>query len=375
MRKVLQGLAVAAAAWTITAPLSAAEWPASVKIGGLLPLTGNAGFLGEEIRQGLDIFAKQKAGNGVGLALTYVDSQADPRIGFQGYQRLSTRDGVEVIVLTYTNVAIAVAAQANRAGTAMFNMTQGAVTDLGKNFTSSIPSFPNQAAVAIKDATDKGIKKVATIYENTESIVRLNRQIADEFCPKYGCEVVAAEQIPSGGTDVAAQVTAAIGKSPDAIIALGVATQLIPIMRELKTRAFAGKVISVSEMDNLLSSGNAALAEGATYSLPSPQKEGAAYKRFAEAYRATYKREAPLWAAQGFQAGEIVGAVVDKLKTDGKDWSAANFVTELKSGKFSTIFGEVNFGTDGRIRQPLSLVTIRDGQRQLVRVVAPEELQ
>lgn len=366
---------LAAAVLAVATPAFSAEIPASLKIGGLLPLTGNYGFLGEEIRQGIDIFAKERqAKDKTSLDMVYVDTQGDPRVGFQGFQRLSTRDGVDVIALTMTNVAVAIAAPANKAGTVMMNLTQGPVTVLGANFVSSVPSYANQTEVVIKDAIDKGAKKFATIYENTEAFVRLNRQIADEFCPRYKCEVVAAEQIPAGGTDVAAQVTAAMGKGPDVILALGVATQLIPTMRELKTRGFQGKVVATAEMDNLLSSGNAALAEGTSYSFPAPQ-EGPVYKKLVETYRATYKREPTLWVALGYQAGEIMGATVDKLKADRKEWSTANFMSELKSGRFQTIFGEVSFGTDGRIREPLSLVTVQNGEKKPVRLVSPDELK
>jgi len=341
--------------------------PAKLTVGGLLPLTGNAGFIGEEIRQGLDTYlaeyAKTRAANGLPeINVVYVDSQADPRVGFQGYQLLRSRHEAQLIYLTYTSVAIAAAPQANRDKVAMLNVTQGEVTKLGPLFTSMLPAYSVQGEILVKEAMRRGIKTIALLYENSEAFVVQAKAIENDVCPRLGCKVVASEQIPAGSTDVAAQVTAALAAKPDGIFPIAIATQIVPVVRELHTRGYKGKVIGISDMGGVASTGNANLMEGAFYTNFAFDDADANYKNLREGYKAKHGKELSQYVAMGYQGGQIIAETLKVMKRGNKGWSGTNFVDAQKAGPLPTIAGPVTFLKDGRIVEPMMLVEIKDGK-------------
>ncbi|MFZ5780164.1 MAG: ABC transporter substrate-binding protein [Pseudomonadota bacterium] len=351
------------------------DLPAKLAVGGLLPLTGNAGFIGEELRQGLDTYfaeyGKTRAAQGLPeVTPVYVDSQADPRVGFQGFQLLRSKHDAQLVFLTYTSVAIAAAPAANRDKVAMLNVTQGEVTKLGPLFTSILPAYSIQGEIIVKEAVKRGVKTIALLYENSEAFVVEAKAIQQEVCPRLGCKVVASEQIPAGSTDVAAQVTAALAAKPDGVLPIGIATQLVPIVRELHTRNYKGQVFSISDMGGVVSTGNANLIENAFYVNFAFDDADPDYKHLRESYKAKHGKELSQYVAMGYQAGQIMAGALKKMKASGKGWSGTNLVAAQKSGELPTIAGPVSFLPDGRIVEPMTLVEIKDGKPVVVKRVS-----
>ncbi|WP_373084794.1 ABC transporter substrate-binding protein [Sneathiella sp.] len=357
----------------------AGSLPKEVKIGGLMPLTGNAGFVGVELRKGLDLalaeYHKNLPEGLPSIDVIYVDSQADPRMGFQGYQRLVTRDEVKVIVLTYTSVAKAAAPQAIRDKTGMMNVTQGPVTELGKNFTSTLPPYSMQGLAVLKYAVSKlGLKRIAVIYENSEAFVAAMENLRDVACPQVGCEVVASEEIPAGATDIAAQVTAALATNPDAVFPIGIQAQTIPVVRELHTRDYKGQIIGNGELGAIISAGSGNLIEGAIYPTYAYEKDNPDFIRVSKAVMDATGKEATQYLFLGYQAGQVVAGVMAQMDKMGLEWSGDNFIKAQIAGKFSTIMGEVSFLEDGRIVEPMTMMEVKDGKGVAVGKVLPEDL-
>lgn len=360
-------LAVVAGAGLLSAPARAEDLPAKLTVGALLPLTGNAGFIGEELRQGLDTYlgeyAKVRAAQGLPeVTPVYIDSQADPRVGFQGFQLLRSKHDAQLVFLTYTSVAIAAAPAANRDKVAMLNVTQGEVTKLGPLFTSILPAYSIQAEIVVKEAIKRGAKTIALLYENSEAFVVQAKAVETDICPRLGCKVVASAQIPAGSTDVAAQVTAALAAKPDGILPIAIATQIVPVVRELHTRGYKGQIFGISDMGGVTSTGNANLIENAFYINFAFDDADPNYKALREGYKAKHGKELSQYVAMGYQAGQVMAGTLQKMKAEGKGWSGTNFVAAQKSGALPTIAGPVTFLADGRIVEPMTLVEIKDGK-------------
>lgn len=368
-------IAASVAALLLGGGIAAAQaqgFPAKLTVGGLLPLTGNAGFIGEELRQGFDTYLaeyeKTRVAEGLPeLNVVYVDSQADPRVGFQGYQLLRSRHQAEVIFLTYTSVAIAAAPQANRDKVAMLNATQGEVTKLGPLFTSILPAYSVQGELLVKEAMRRGVKTIALLYENSEAFVVLAKAIESDICPRLGCKVVASEQIPAGSTDVAAQVTAALASKPDGVFPIGIATQLVPVVRELHTRSYKGNILGITDMGGVASSGNGHLMEGAYYTNFAFDDADSKYKSLSDDYKAKTGKALTQYVAMGYQAGQVIHETLKVMKGKAMGWSGTNFVEAQKAGPIATIAGSVTFLKDGRIVSPMMLVEIKEGKPSPVR--------
>ncbi|HLG48320.1 MAG TPA: hypothetical protein VKY24_18895 [Reyranella sp.] len=53
------------------------------------------------------------------------------------------------------------------------------------------------------------------------------------------------------------QVTAGLAAKPDGVLPIGIATQLVPVVRELHTRNYKGQVFGISDLGGVVSTGNA----------------------------------------------------------------------------------------------------------------------
>jgi branched-chain amino acid transport system substrate-binding protein len=351
-----------------------ASGPDSINLGALLPLTGNAGYIGEEARTGLNLFLaqydKRRGAEGLpAINAIYVDSQADARAGFEGYQLLSTRYHPQIVFLTYTNVAKAAAPQAKRDHAAMLNMTQGAVTLLGQNFTSLLPAYTTQAEIDFSEARNLGVHKVSVIYENSEAFVVLAKNIQKQYCPDNGCQVVASEQLPAGATEVDAQVTGALAAKPDAVVLIGIAPQLIPVARELQAENFHGQILGFTDMREVVTRGDGKLIEGAIYPNLKIDAASPAIQALDSAYQAQYGHPPTQNALISYEAGQVIEATLLGLKARNLPLTGDNFVIVQKSIQLPTILGEIHFLPDGRVAEPMQLIQVRDGKATVRREI------
>jgi len=370
--RLLAGLAVAAGlalSGLAAGPQAQAAdgLPSKLNMGALLPLTGNAGFIGEEIRQGLEYYladyAKMRQAAGLPeLNFNFVDSQADPRVGFQGYQLLRSKYDAQLVLTTYTSVGIAIGPQANKDNIPIVNVTQGEVTKVGPNFTSILPAYSVQAEIVVKEAMTRGAKTFSVIYENSEAFVAQAKALQDDVCPRLGCKIVASAQLPTGATDIAAQVTAALAPNPDVVFPIGIAPQLVPIARELLTRGYKGQVIGLSDLGGVVTTGNGQLINGAHLVNFAFDENNADYKRLTEMYRAKYKKEPTQYVYMGYQGGQVIAETLKVMKAHNTPWSGPNFVAAQKSGALPTISGPVHFLKDGRIDEQMMLMSVKDGK-------------
>jgi len=73
-----------------------------VKIGVILPLTGEAAFYGESVKNGLDLAAEGANASGgikgASISLIYEDSRAMPAEGVSAFERLASISGLSAVV-------------------------------------------------------------------------------------------------------------------------------------------------------------------------------------------------------------------------------------------------------------------------------------
>lgn len=379
-----RGLGASALAVGITAfvrPTWSGPLPMEIAVGALIPLTGGAAVLGEQQQRGftlfLDSYDQRRAREGLPkINVTWVDSQADSRIGFQGFQLLSSREHPALVILTMTNVAKAAAPLATKDRTAMLNMTQGPVTRLGPGFTSVVPAWTSQAAVALKAAKAAGSRTLGVLFDNQEASVDTERTIREELATKIGIELVDSERVPFGATEVSGQVTALLTHKPDAVFVVAAITStLVSLAREIRTQGFTGSLYGTADMRDVLAAGEGKVIEGATYPNFWFDTEGGTARAFDSGYRTKYGAAPGQWALIAYKVGQILEATLHGLKLRNLDWNGENFVAVQKQMTVDTVSGEVSFLPDGRIIEPLVLTQVRNGVPVTLRVLKPEELR
>ena len=157
--------------------------------------------------------------NGRPMKLIIEDSKCSARDSITAYTKLTSVDGVKIILGTSCSGAMLGAAPlAEKDGVIMFSglATNPLIKDAGDFiFRTAI----NDVLVGLDTGNTiwaDGIRKLATITEATDYAEGVRRETAATF-ENLGGEIVAVERYASEETDYRAAITRILGKSPDAV--------------------------------------------------------------------------------------------------------------------------------------------------------------
>jgi branched-chain amino acid transport system substrate-binding protein len=258
LSKVCATLVAAVAAALSAAPLRAAE---TVKIGVLMPLTGNAAAAGQASKAAVEIAAEivngkhPELGNlplaateglpNVGAAkveLVFVDHQGNPSLAQQLATRLITQDKVQALLGAYqSSCSFTATAVAERYGIPFLVGDSAALNITGRGFKwvfRTTPIASDYAATYMRFFDDmkkegKKIASIAVVNENTD----YGTSVADSIeAAAKTSNMPVAIRIPysASSTDVSAQVLQLKEKQPDVTIFISYTSDSILYIKGMK---------------------------------------------------------------------------------------------------------------------------------------------
>lgn len=242
----------------------------TIKIGSILPLTGNSGAQGQAMKQAIELAVKivnqptpelapvpLAAGSGLPrlggakIEVLYADNQGSPSVGQSSALRLITQDHVIALTGAYqSSVTLTSSAVAERYGIPYVNgtSTAGNLTERGyKWFFRVTPIGPDFAKVyfdflAAVGKTGRPTSKIAVVNENTDYGTSLADSMAAEAA-KHGMKL--ALQIPynASSTDVSPQVLRLKSVNPDAIIFISYTSDAMLYMKTFHTLGYRPPIV------------------------------------------------------------------------------------------------------------------------------------
>lgn len=258
LSKLCATLVAAVAAALSAAPLRAAE---TVKIGVLMPLTGNAAAAGQASKAAVEIAAEivngkhPELGNlplatteglpNVGAAkveLVFVDHQGNPSLAQQLATRLITQDKVQALLGAYqSSCSFTATAVAERYGIPFLVGDSAALNITGRGFKwvfRTTPIASDYAATYMRFFDDmkkegKKIASIAVVNENTD----YGTSVADSIeAAAKTSNMPVAIRIPysASSTDVSAQVLQLKEKQPDVTIFISYTSDSILYIKGMK---------------------------------------------------------------------------------------------------------------------------------------------
>ena len=258
LTKLCATLVAAVAAALSAAPLRAAE---AVKIGVLMPLTGNAAAAGQASKAAIEIAAEivngkhPELGNlplatteglpNVGAAkveLVFVDHQGNPSLAQQLATRLITQDKVQALLGAYqSSCSFTATAVAERYGIPFLVGDSAALNITGRGFKwvfRTTPIASDYAATYMRFFDDmkkegKKIASIAVVNENTD----YGTSVADSIeAAARTSNMPVAIRIPysASSTDVSAQVLQLKEKQPDVTIFISYTSDSILYIKGMK---------------------------------------------------------------------------------------------------------------------------------------------
>jgi branched-chain amino acid transport system substrate-binding protein len=309
------------------AGLVSSAFAADIKLGAAEALSGPAGKYGTAIRNGLTLAADEinaKGGvNGNKLVLVIEDEQGKKEEAINVFKKLIFQDKVLALFgPTLSNSAFAADPIANAAKIVVFGTSNTAdgITAMGpytfRNSVMESDVLPVTTRAAVKHF---GLKKVAIIYGNDDAFTKAGYDafkvaLADQKVP-----VTTTETYAKGDVDFKAQLTKIKATNPDAIVCSCLAEEAGNIILQTRSLGMKQPFIGGNGFNSpkLFDIAKDA-ADGTIMGSPwSSENTAPANKAFIAAYQAKFKADPDQFAAQAYDALNIMSAALKNVKLSG----------------------------------------------------------
>jgi len=351
----------------LLAAMAAPAFAEPTKIGVITTLSGPAGYLGEQARNGLTLGF---AAAGADVELVIEDDTRDPNVGLQIADRMLNEEGIKVITgIIFSNVSGAVVPE---------------TLDLGGIYVSSnaAPSplagakcHPNYFVVSwqndsLHEASGAAAKKLGY---TTAVALAPNYQAGQDaiagFKREFGSEVT---EIYTGveQTDFAGEMAQIRDKAPDVVFQFHPGGQGIAFLKQYQQADLLGNipmVLSEPSYDGVIlkAVGPAAVGIAGTTHW-NADFDNDASKALVAAWAAAYP-DTPLttYGQQAYDTGLLIGTALNAVGADDVDALAA----EIKKANFTSTRGAFAFGANQHPVQDWYLTAIEadaDGNPMIV---------
>lgn len=341
---------------------------ASVKIGAILPLTGDIAEYGRRCRDGIDLAVEHVNGSG-GIAggpieVIYEDSRGLPRDGVSAIQKLINVDRVAVIVgAVSSSVTLAVEPIATRNKVILFSPASSSpkLTGISQYFFRNWPSDVYEATVLaefVRSTLD--LESVAVLYVNNDYGIGLKDEFARRFA-ELGGAINVSETYAQSATDFRTQLAKIKATTPEGIYLAGYHREMALATKQIRELGIPAQILGDADygVEELLDIAGSA-AEGAIYSMPEYDSEAGsdAVLAFSAAFKKRYGRSPSIFEANAYDAIRILCEAIEAcdVNTD----CIAEHIASLSS--YQGASGDISFGESREVIKPVTIKTVRNGQ-------------
>lgn len=226
-----------------------------IKIGVMVPLTGDGAVYGEPARTIYEIAAKEinDAGgiNGRPIELVIEDSKCNGKDGANAAQKLVNVDKVQIIIGGFcSSESLASIPVVEQAKVALFSPGSSSPDLTGKSpfFARNYPGDSAQGKVLADVAyTKQGLKSLHLLVEQTDYAQGISKILNSSFTALGG--KVTTEEFPSNSSDMRQFVTKAKSSNADAFVVItqtpAAAQRIFKVIQDLKwkTKLFVNDVV------------------------------------------------------------------------------------------------------------------------------------
>lgn len=333
-----------------------------VKIGVILPLTGDASVYGKALKNGIDLAFNQSSIKDQ-IQLIYEDDKGTAKDGISAMNKLAEQKVNIVIGGAMSSVASAIAPIALEKKITLLSPTATlpSLTNAGDYFFRIWPSDNYDGEIMAKYAADSlHLKNVAVLYVNLDYGVGINQVFTDKF-KSYGGNIVFDDGYSQGATDFKTQLQKIKSSGAEALYLPGYYQEISNVLKQAKEQNLKIQILSVNSFnDPKLLEIAGGLAEGAIFTYPTYDNASSdpLVSDFVKKYQTAYSEKPDAFAAQGYDCFAVIESVI-KL---------GNYDTEtLRKGlsevqNFNGVAGKFSFDKNGDVQKELSFMTVKKGK-------------
>lgn len=335
-----------------------------IRLGAILPLTGEAAQYGKNDREGIDLavsLANEAGGvDGRRIEVSYEDCRTDAKTALAAFTKLRAGGVTLFIDNAISTISLATVP--------LLEQNQSVLVSTGASNPALSGSSPWFFRIWNSDSFEGRIAaehllrvapeaRVAVLHINSDYGKGL-QQVFSGILAGTGARIVATESFEKDTRDFRSQIAKVRAASPTHIYLVGYGAQTGPATRQIREAGVQAALIGTVAMED---AGYVALAgpasEGVVYPFArAPQ--GEAVERFKAAFRARYGREPELLHDCGFDAANIL---IEAFRGGARSAAEVRaFLANLRA--YPGASGEISFDANGDVSKPMEMRVIRGGK-------------
>jgi branched-chain amino acid transport system substrate-binding protein len=250
--------------------------------------------------------------------------------------------------------------------------TSPSLTGISSMFFRVIPSDLREGAkMGNFVAQELDINRVVIIAAQSPYATGIQDVFKSEF-ERYGGEVPAVVEYPTGTIDFGSFVDEALSHDPEAVYVADYAFEIGNIIQLVRQKGFRGRILTTHAFaapSYFGQVGNASEGVLLTQVVFDPAGEDPVVRRFVDAYREKYGETPNSFAAHGYDAMMVIGQVIKS----GEIHSGRDFYQELRNVRdFVGAAGPVQFDEKGDVGKFPRVYAIEGGELVDFEIVVEE---
>lgn len=191
-----------------------------IQVGVILPLTGDFGYFGAQVNQGISIAVDELSAQGAKLPkLIFEDDKCLAKEAVVAYKKLVDQDRVSLVVGPACSASIqsvAPIAKSSSAPMLLLLDTGPSVASLPDPLYSFGFDPPRMARMLAEEMQQRGISVVGSISEDEEYALLVSNAFGESW-KQLGGSIVATETVPVNSSDLRSVISKVLVKKPEAI--------------------------------------------------------------------------------------------------------------------------------------------------------------
>jgi len=342
-----------------------------IKIGAVLPLTGDAAVYGEIVKNSMDLASEKinsKRGiKGHKLIILYEDSQAKPELAVNSANKLTTVNKVSVIIgAMSSSEVLAIAPILNEKKVILISpaATSHEITNAGDYiFRTIVSDIYDGTAMARFAYKSRGIKSAGVFYITETGPQGVAQAFIKEF-KKLGGKILDEEKCNRGDKDFRSQISKIDEKKPDVIYFALFPRETELFVKQIREMGIKENLLTHQLMDDpeILSKLGKA-ADGIIFTTPklTPETGDEIVKNFYKNYRDKYGKDPQNFASNAYDAVMLVAKAMEKYGFTSD--AVKKGLYEVKD--YHGASGIFSIDENGDVEQKMLIMVIKDGKTRL----------
>lgn len=357
----------------------------TIKIGGVLEMTGGSASFGISSKNGIDLALKKINEKGVlggkKLSLVVADCKSEASEATNGMQKVISQDKVAAVIGPNLSSAV-IASSAINNGAKVADITpMGTNPDITVdpatkktrtyNFRTCFIDPFQGTVMASFASNDLKVKKAAIYIDNTSDYAKGLAQFFKENFVKNGGEVVIEEAYLQKDTDFKATLTKIKAAQPDFIYIPGYYQEVGLIVKQAREMGITVPMAGGDGWDSAKLpeiAGKAALDNTYFSSLYSPDDDSDLNKNFVAEYQKAYNIKPDVFAALAYDSTMLIAEAIEKA---GSADPAKIAEAMAKISGFKGVSGEVTFNEQHNPIKSAVIIEHKDGAQTFKTKVNP----